>query len=211
VVQRESHLILLSGGLDSAALLYATPLLPADRALFVDYGQVAAPAERRAARALAARRGIVLLELDLPNLREIGAGAAVQKAAASAPDGTTMDQRSEWFPLRNLLLITVAAAITARDGGGSIGFGAADPIYRDTQPAFFEAAQQALGEALPIGLDVTVEWAGAKRHVVLAEAVAAGLEPGLTFSCNTRGDRHCWRCASCRDREAFLRSLSEPR
>jgi 7-cyano-7-deazaguanine synthase in queuosine biosynthesis len=30
----------------------------------------------------------------------------------------------------------------------------------------------------------------------------------LTFSCNRRADRHCWRCTSCRDRSTLLQEVT---
>jgi 7-cyano-7-deazaguanine synthase len=204
-VPNDAQLVLLSGGIDSAALLYALPLAPRDCALFINYGQVPEHSERRAARTIARARGVELVEVDASGLRDLGAGHLVERPAAAMPDGGTADQKLEWFPLRNALLLTVAAAFLGKRGGGIVHFGATDPVYRDTQVGFFVALERALQLGLPEAAAVRISWAGANRHKILREALANGLEPTATFSCNTRGDRHCWKCASCRDREALLR------
>jgi len=93
-------LMLLSGGLDSAAV--AALARPA-RALFVNYGQLSAEAERIAARAVAQHLHLELDELDV-DLAAVGSGLLTggpQPAAAPT---------SEWFPFRNQHLVTIAAA-----------------------------------------------------------------------------------------------------
>ena len=93
-------LMLLSGGLDSSAV--AALARPA-RALFVNYGQLPAEAERMAARAVAQHLHLDLDELNV-DLAAVGSGLSTggpQLAAAPTP---------EWFPFRNQHLVTVAAA-----------------------------------------------------------------------------------------------------
>src|SRR5690349_9850191 len=92
--------ILLSGGIDSIALAYwKRP----DLAITIDYGQLPARAEIDAATA-AARD--LELEHDIVRIdcRSIGSGdlaGTLSHAVAPAP---------EWWPYRNQLLITIAAA-----------------------------------------------------------------------------------------------------
>ncbi|WP_188108990.1 7-cyano-7-deazaguanine synthase [Mycolicibacter arupensis] len=92
--------LLLSGGIDSAAVAaWKHP----DIALFIDYGQRSAFAERRAARAVAAELGIRHHELTV-GLDALGAGVL--------KDDVTRDgwPSPEWWPYRNQLLVTCAAA-----------------------------------------------------------------------------------------------------
>jgi 7-cyano-7-deazaguanine synthase len=200
------RLVLLSGGLDSAAVLYTGD--PAStRALFVDYGQAAAASELTAARRVAGQRSIELEVASLPGLASLGAGRLSGRAPAPIADGRTELQRDDWFPARNLVLIAIAGVLLGRAGGGELCLGASDPVYRDVQPAFFAAAEAALRESLPTGAQVQIGVPDRHRVDVLRAAVAAGLDVRATFSCNRRGDRHCWRCASCRDRVALLREL----
>jgi 7-cyano-7-deazaguanine synthase in queuosine biosynthesis len=137
----------------------------------------------------------------------LGAGQLVSAETGVAADGITGLQRDEWFPARNLTLIAAAAIMLGREGGGQLWLGASELSYRDTRPAFFAAAEQAVRESLPESVPFMVVVPKVSRLELLRAAVAEGLEPRMTFSCNRRSDRHCWRCASCRDRAALLGDL----
>jgi 7-cyano-7-deazaguanine synthase len=91
--------LLMSGGMDSTALLWWKK---PDLAIAVDYGQLAAEAEKSAAGALCKRVGVPLsvVEIDCSSL---GSG----DMAGQKPD--TLAPASDWWPYRNQLLITLAS------------------------------------------------------------------------------------------------------
>jgi 7-cyano-7-deazaguanine synthase len=92
--------ILLSGGMDSISLAY---WLRPEIAVTVDYGQRAAAAEFRASEAVAEVLGMRHLKITL-SAGGLGSGSMVGTATlAIAP-------RPEWWPYRNQLLVTAAAA-----------------------------------------------------------------------------------------------------
>jgi 7-cyano-7-deazaguanine synthase len=92
-------LLLLSGGLDSAAL--AAWQSPA-HALFIDYGQRPAKAEGTAARAVAAELAIPFSSIRV-DLSPIGSGLlAGDRSLTGSPS-------PEWWPFRNQLLVSIAA------------------------------------------------------------------------------------------------------
>ncbi len=195
---QELHLVLLSGGLDSSAALYQIDGVVS--ALFVDYGQRAVAGEQRAARAVAAQRNIPLEVLAAPAIAGLGAGDLVGAPPAEGSDGMSEQQRQEWFPLRNLLLLTLGAIMVARQQSGVVVVGATDGVYADTRTSFFLAAGVAIKRGLPDQTEVAVAAPPMSRMAAISSAKERGLDLRLTFSCNIRGDRHCWRCASCRDR-----------
>ena len=89
----------MSGGMDSVALSY---LCRPEIAVTVDYGQLAAAGEIRAAAAVASALNM-RPELVRVDLREIGSGdMAGREALELAPV-------REWWPFRNQMLVTVAA------------------------------------------------------------------------------------------------------
>lgn len=113
--------LLLSGGIDSAALAHW--VLPA-AALYIDYGQRPADSEERAATAVADTLGIPIdvLRIDLSTL---GAGLLLREEAADGSAGDAMGEQAastpvstadavspspEWWPLRNQLMCSLAAA-----------------------------------------------------------------------------------------------------
>ncbi len=98
--------LLLSGGLDSTAIAWwKRP----ETAIFVDHGQCAAFAERRAAEAVAAACGIefVALRVDCSSL-----GSGQMAGREQLPEAPT----PEWWPFRNQLLVTIAAAAALPKG-----------------------------------------------------------------------------------------------
>src|SRR4051812_5109212 len=95
------RLLLLSGGMDSIALAWA---IRPDLSLTIDYGQLAAPGEIRAAKAVCAELGLghKVLKIDCSG---IGSGdMAGARPSEVAPV-------SEWWPFRNQLLVTMGAAL----------------------------------------------------------------------------------------------------
>lgn len=91
--------MLLSGGMDSIAVAY---LRRPSIAITIDYGQLAAAGEIRAATAIADVLGM-RHEIIRVELRALGSGDMVgQRAIDLAPV-------PEWWPFRNQMLITLAA------------------------------------------------------------------------------------------------------
>jgi 7-cyano-7-deazaguanine synthase len=123
-----SALLLLSGGIESSALAWWRR---SDHLLFVDYGQLAARGEKRAAELVAdaTGRSLEVLRIDC---RAVGAGLlAALDVAKDAPG-------SEWWPFRNQLLITFGAARALALGCTEVSYGAVadDVAFRDTTPEF---------------------------------------------------------------------------
>src|SRR5262245_41817313 len=99
------QVLLLSGGVDSTAI--AAWMKP-DHALTISYGPVPAAGEIRASRAIAETLNIPhsVLEADCS---AVGSGLM----AGTAPDH--LAPMPEWWPFRNQLLLTLAAAWAVRE------------------------------------------------------------------------------------------------
>lgn len=105
--------LLLSGGMDSAALAH---WVRPEAALYIDYGQRPADSEERAATAVANALGIPI-DIFHVDLSTLGAGLLLREEAddgsAREQGGSAADAVSpspEWWPLRNQLLCSLAAA-----------------------------------------------------------------------------------------------------
>lgn len=126
--------ILLSGGTDSVALAYwKRP----EYAYSVDYGQLPAEGEIRAATTVAGELGMQhrVVKVDC---RSLGTGDMAGRAAlALAPV-------PEWWPFRNQLVLTLAASRALEDGVAELMFGAVstDSRHADGKPEFFDAADR---------------------------------------------------------------------
>src|SRR5688572_20873942 len=128
--------LLLSGGMDSVALAWG---LRPDFAITIDYGQLAASGEIRAATAVCQSLGIQhrLIRVDC---RCVGSGdMAGTEAMTHAPV-------SEWWPYRNQLILTLGAAAAIREGVTCIAIGSVstDASHADGRREFFETMNSLL-------------------------------------------------------------------
>jgi 7-cyano-7-deazaguanine synthase len=128
--------LLISGGMDSVALTFWK------RPQFgytVDYGQLAAEGEIRAAtavcQALSVRHRVIKV-----NCRSIGLG----DMAGTPP--SPQSPVSEWWPFRNQLIITLAGAGAVADGVSELMIGAirTDVAHCDGRPEFFRRISSAM-------------------------------------------------------------------
>ncbi len=131
-----SELLLLSGGMDSIALAYQRR---PRWTLTVDYGQVSADGEIRAATAVATtlRLEHTVVRVDC---RALGSGAL----AGTAP--TALAPVPEWWPFRNQLLVTAAAMYAVTVGAQHIVIGAVatDVAHADGRAEFISALDAVL-------------------------------------------------------------------
>jgi 7-cyano-7-deazaguanine synthase len=174
-------LVLLSGGVDSAACLqiYSEMGKPIC-ALFVDYGQPSAGPELSSAHAIAQHYSIQLAEAQWrgPYAKEAGL-----------------------IPARNAFLIlaalmerpsTVSAIVVGVHGGTD---------YPDCSRAFVAAMQGVMdlyeNGAVQI-LAPLLDW---QKIDVYEYCNAHGVPVNLTYSCEAGGPPPCGSCLSCKDRE----------
>lgn len=221
VVNGEGAVLLLSGGMDSAAL--ATWARPSTT-LFIDYGQRPAEAERRAARAVAEELLLPFNELKI-DLSAIGSGLLLaENSAENDPSALTTDAETsiatrispspEWWPLRNQLLCTIAAAWALRAPATSkpcintvmVASVASDRLrHIDGTPDFYQAldavtsmqegSMRILAPAINLEPDDLVKRSGVTESVL-----------GWTHSCH-RSNMPCAACPGCWKREQLLSRL----
>lgn len=179
--------LLFTGGLDSTALAYS---IRPDLSITIDYGQLPAPGEIRAAAAIA-RELSLRHEVIRVDAREIGSGLLNGEKEASP------DMPPEWWPYRNQLLITLAAARIAKEGGGTILIGtvSSDRVHCDGQPDFVKTIDELLNLQRPYSrleapaIDMTAV------DLIRSTGVPQELL-GWTFSCHA-SDVACGRCRGC--------------
>lgn len=194
--------LLFSGGIDSTALAWG---LRPEKLLFIDYGQVAARGELRAASAIANELGADLDVRTVP-MQSLGGGTMVGREPlnVSAP---------EFWPYRNQALITFAAMAYAGQVLDTIIIGTVKGDgnrHLDGSAKFIKAMDTVLSvqngprlEAPAINLttESLVEQLGLPRSVL-----------GWTFSCHT-GEWACGSCAGClkhEDVKNHIESKGEP-
>lgn len=198
-------ILLLSGGLDSGALLYSSlhqgiEILP----LFVNYGQVTFPGEWFSVRHLLESNKLPPIKpLDVQNISTFGAGPLTRSNERILP----VDQ---YFPSRNLFLITLAAMYAYQERFFSILIGLiADTanILPDCSPEFLLRTNKTLQLEYP-EIQVTAPYITRSKLDIVREAMEYGFIPENTFCCNRFSDHHCGVCPSCIDRFNILAKLN---
>lgn len=152
-------IVLLSGGQDSTTCLYlAKTLFDRVHAIGIAYGQRHA-IELDRAKQIADLAGVPFEIVDAPGLGAIGGSALVTKDAllpgggypdAAAPGGLP----TSFVPTRNLLFLTLAAAVAMREEANDIVTGTCQTDYAgypDCRREFIDAAERAITFALPSG------------------------------------------------------------
>jgi len=190
-------LLLLSGGMDSIALAWwLRPRL----AVTIDYGQLPVAGEIEAARAVCTELCIehVLVSLDA---HDLGSG----DMAGTAP--SPLAPVSEWWPYRNQLLITVAAAVALKHGVSKLSFGAVatDGAHIDGQPRFFDLMRQ-LVELQEGSVSLETPAIG-ETTSMLCRRVAVPFEVlAWAHSCHVASVA-CGRCRGCFKHRDTMRDL----
>ena len=181
-----THLVLLSGGVDSACVL-AERRNSTDQisTLYVDYGQTAADAERASSHSIADHYQVNWAELSVHGL--------------VIPSGE--------IPGRNALLVHLALAHlgSAHPSCIYLGIHAGTP-YRDCSPAFVEETQRSLDYQSSGGCQLVAPLLRWNKGQVVHRALELGMPLHLTHSCEC-AIQPCGECASCKDREAALASI----
>lgn len=177
-------ILLLSGGYDSTAL--AWEIRPA-LALTVDYGQLAAEGEIRAARAIA---GALRLQHEVLTVDCRPLGSGVMAGMESLPGAPSQ----EWWPFRNQLLVTLAAMRAMQIGAKSIVIGtvSSDRFHDDGKPEFIHSMNRVLA-----GQEGGLRLEAPAIEVKTVELVRRSRVPrdvlGWSHSCHVAP----WACGTC--------------
>jgi 7-cyano-7-deazaguanine synthase len=181
--KKKAVLVLLSGGLDSAACVAFFRAQHYDvSALFVEYGQGALLQERRATRAIARHWDIPLATVRISDVGPFGSGL---------------------IPGRNALLL--AAALCRWQGkDGTIALGIhGGTTYADCSTAFVDSMQRVFDVYASGRMRLFCPFIESNKKQVWDYCQQAGVPIKLTYSCERGGTRPCGRCLSCRDRRAL--------
>lgn len=207
--QQANAIVLLSGGLDSATVLYMT-LEQGLRPLTVsfDYGQrhrVELEAAARLSRA-AGGQAHIALRVDGNLFR----GTALVGDDLSVPRERSIDESIPvtYVPARNILFLSHALALAESYGIQEIfiGVNALDYSgYPDCRPEFLEAFQTMAALGMKTGQDgrpiqIRAPLIAMTKAEIIREGMRLGLDYGMTNSCYDPDPlgKPCGGCDSCR-------------
>lgn len=193
------RLLLFSGGVESTCLaLIQRP----DIALTIDYGQVCAEGEIRAASHIAKLLSIRHEILDA-QMGHLGIGDLA--GITPGPDIVV----SEHWPFRNQMLITLAAMRYAREGVNEIVVGTvkSDHVHTDGNINFLEAMTHVLEVQSP-GMMVNAPAHTMSTFELVVKSKIDRELLGWTFSCH-RSPIACGSCRGCLKSVELFRNLDE--
>jgi 7-cyano-7-deazaguanine synthase len=179
--------LLMSGGMDSISIgWWKQP----DLAIFVDYGQLSASAER-AAGAAACRAMDIRYEAVRADCSSLGSGnMAGSPANAFAPV-------PEWWPFRNQLILTLAGMTALRLGSTELMIGTliTDNQHADGRPEFVDHISD-LMKLQEDGLIVSAPAIGLTAVELVRISAIPKNVLAWAHSCHT-GELACGQCRGC--------------
>jgi len=190
--------ILLSGGIDSAALAYwQKPTL----AININYGQKSAHAERMASESIAKELNITFKPIDI-DCSSLGSGDLSNKNPISiAPV-------SEWWPYRNQLLITLASMLAVSLNVQELMLGAVntDSRHKDGTTSFFKLIDKLqMYQEGQLRVSTPAIKMSTLQLIKISDVTTSIL--GWTHSCHT-GNYPCGICNGCKKHFSIKEKLN---
>ncbi len=205
-----SSIVLLSGGLDSATLLYyVRRKYPNPLAMVFLYGQ-RHKRELDSAMAVARRAGVKVKKVRVP-FPEVG--SALLQVDLKLPSRLTNKIPITYVPARNIIFLSLALAYAEAYGIDRIfiGVNAIDYSgYPDCRPEFIRAFNRVIKVGTKAGVEgrpvkVMAPFVNLTKADIIRIGTSLGVPYELTWSCYAGGERPCGRCDSCRLRAKGFR------
>lgn len=207
-------LLLLSGGHDSIALAV---LCRPSACLTIDYGQRPVVGEMRAAKAVVQALALDWhqFQVDLSPigsglLHDDGAGAHADADAATAFKGGAPVEGApspEWWPYRNQLLVSLAAAWALPRGFDELVIGSVAPDgerHKDGTPGFYQRLNE-LVSYQEGGIRVTAPAIGLSSAELIRASGVTDAVLGFAHSCHVAA-YPCGMCPGCRKHEDVIQA-----
>lgn len=171
----------------------------------VDYGQRAASAEMGSASQIA-------VELCIPHRAlTIDCNAISRGDMSRSSQVSSRTIYSEWWPFRNQILATFAAAYFVEEENVELMFGtvSSDSVHADGTQAFFTALNALLREQEG-GVSVTAPAIAETTESLIRRSGVSDSVLALSFSCH-RGNLACGMCRGCLKRRFALGRMGRQR
>jgi len=204
---KKDSIIVLSGGMDSVTLLQEYR----DRialAVTFDYGSNHNAREIECARAQCRIAGVEHLVIPLEFMAKYFKSSLLEGADA-IPEGDYAEgnMKSTVVPFRNGIMLAVACGLAESRGllhvmlahhSGDHG------VSPDCRPGFIDAMSEAMKQGTYDGVSIIAPYTNLSKSDIARRGKEIGVDYSLTYSCYKGGERHCGRCATCRERREAL-------
>jgi 7-cyano-7-deazaguanine synthase len=206
----DKAVVLLSGGMDSVAVLYDTrQRMEVAATLSFHYGSKHNDREIPFAAYHARKLGILHLSIPLAFIGQYFASTLLA-SGGEIPRGHYEEEsmKNTVVPFRNGIMLSVAAGFAESKNAQALVIAAHagdHAIYPDCREGFMSS----MGEAIRLGTYAGIELVRPFITMTKAQIAARGAELGVdfaqTWSCYVGGEVHCGECGTCVERrEAFL-------
>lgn len=206
--------VIFSGGLDSATLLYWVGQMRDVLPITFYYGQKHEK-EIIYSKRLTAYLGVQHMIFDLSNVSTlIGKGALMGHGEVPKEHYSNETQRQTIVPNRNMILISLAVGYAITHGANEVYYGAHKSdysIYPDCRPEFVKALNTAvyLGN-LWTPVELYAPFINFSKTDIVREGLEMGVPYEMTWSCYEGGNEPCGKCGTCQERlEAFQNNKVE--
>jgi len=193
--------VLLSGGLDSATVLYMARKKRFEcLCLIFDYGQrhrKEIEAAKRIARVSGSRYRVIKLDLPLSSSSLTNKKIAIRKGKQGIPP--------TYVPARNTIFLSIALSI-AEDTNATAVFIGANALdysgYPDCRPEYYQAFRKLVRLATKTGregkeIKIYTPLINLTKARIIRTGIKLGVPYELTWSCYRGGKKPCGSCDSC--------------
>lgn len=216
ISEAKSSVVLVSGGIDSATLLYHLKDQGHHlKALSFDYGQKHKK-ELDAAKLICAELEVPHKVIDISSLKEIFRGSSLT-TDKPVPHGhyTDSSMKDTIVPNRNMIFISIATAVAISEHFANVAYAAHagdHTIYPDCREEFASSLEKSLLLCDWSPIHLLRPFVGKTKGQIVENGSKLGVPFNLTWSCYEGGELHCGRCGTCVERkEAFnLAKIDDP-
>lgn len=201
-----TKLVLMSGGLDSACLLFHAKATAKEgeivKALFIDYGQKNVVQERTAAAALCKQWRVEWDIVEVPRLFK-----GVQSSILRTSEDVHTVGKDELIN-RNAILISIAASRIVGKGVVWVGAHKGSTDYPDTIPAFYTRINRLTFLSTHCQVEVEAPFIRMTKYALVKLAYEEGMERcemEMTVSCYE--GNNCNHCPACKNRREVLEKI----
>jgi 7-cyano-7-deazaguanine synthase len=210
------RVVLLSGGMDSATLLYQEAQnVEGLYALGVNYGQ-RHMRELVAAQHVANSVGVPFTVVPLMGLRSILSASALT-SDIPVPEGhyAAESMKATVVPMRNAIFLSVATGYAWSQGAEVVltAVHAGDhAVYPDCRPPFIDAFNLMAQVACEgfMNPKILAPFVNMTKTEIAALGSALEVPWELTWSCYKGGEVHCGVCGTCFERREALAAFNDP-
>lgn len=214
MIERKKVVIILSGGMDSATLLYHYLDEKANvHAISFNYGQRHSR-ELRCAEELCLLNKIPHQIVDLP-ITNLLQGSSQTDDRVDVPEGHYADEnmKKTVVPNRNMIMLAVAGAYAIGIKADVLAYGAHagdHTIYPDCRMTFTKPMREAFRNCDWHELELETPFILSTKGDIVRHGEKLGVPYEVTWTCYKGKQKHCGKCGACQERiEAFKQANAE--